>query len=67
MLQKTYPFYFTYQHVDCLYTLVKYRFSGKIVVKSGQVFDTVIMWKEPCFSKKKTAEYREKEAREEKA
>ena len=32
---------FTYQHVDCLYTLFKYRFSGKVVAKSGQVFDNV--------------------------
>ena len=32
---------FNYQHVDCLYTLFKYRFSGKIVVKSGQFFDNV--------------------------
>ena len=32
---------FTYQHVGCLYTLFKYRFSGKIVVKSGQIFDNV--------------------------
>ena len=56
-LQKTYPFCFTYQHVDCLYTLFKYRFSGKIVVKSGQVFETVIMWKEPSFLKKETAEW----------
>ena len=34
-------FCFTYQHVDCLYTLFKYRFSGKVVAKSGQVFDNV--------------------------
>ena len=27
--------------MDCLYTLFKYRFSGKIVVKSGQVFDNL--------------------------
>ena len=32
---------FTYQHVDCLYTLFKYRFSGKKNAKSGQVFDYV--------------------------
>ena len=32
----------TFRHVDCLYTLFKYyRFSGKIVAKSGQVFDNV--------------------------
>ena len=34
-------FCFTYQHVDCLYTLFKYRFSGKVFAKSGQVFDIV--------------------------
>ena len=31
----------TYQHVDCLYTLFKYRFSGKVIAKSGQLFDNV--------------------------
>ena len=39
LLQKLDAFCFNYQHVDCLYTLFKYRFSGKIVVKSGQLFD----------------------------
>ena len=34
-------FCFTYQHVDCLYKLFKYRFSGKIIAESGQVFDNV--------------------------
>ena len=34
-------FCFTYQHVDCLYTLFKYRLSGKVIAKSGQVFDNV--------------------------
>ena len=34
-------FCFTYQHVDCLYTLFKYRFSGNVFAKSGQVFDNV--------------------------
>ena len=34
-------FCFTYQHVDCLYTLFKYRFSGKVLAKSVQVFDNV--------------------------
>ena len=34
-------FCFTYQHVDCLYTLFKCRFSGKVIAKSGQVFDNV--------------------------
>ena len=39
LLQKLDAFCSNYQHVDCLYTLFKYRFSGKIVVKSGQIFD----------------------------
>ena len=34
-------FCFTYQHVDCLYTLFKYRFSEKTIAKTGQVFDKV--------------------------
>ena len=34
-------FCFTYQHVDCLYTLFKYQISGKVIAKSGQVFDNV--------------------------
>ena len=40
MLQKMDAFCFYYQHVDFLYILFKYRFSGKIV-KSGQLFDNV--------------------------
>ena len=43
LLQKLDAFCFNYQHVDCLYTLFKYRFSGKIVVKSGQLFDNLQM------------------------
>ena len=39
LLQKLDAFCFNYQHVDCLYTLFKYRFSGKIVLKSGFFFD----------------------------
>ena len=39
LLQKLNALCFNYQHVDCLYTTFKYRFSGKIVVKSGQLFD----------------------------
>ena len=34
-------FCFTYQHLDCLYTLFKYRFDGKIIAKKGNVFDNV--------------------------
>ena len=39
LLQKLDAFCFNYQHVDCLNTLFNFRFSGKIVVKSGQLFD----------------------------
>ena len=41
LLKKLDRFCFTNQHVDCLYTLFKYRFSGKVIAKSGQVFDNV--------------------------
>ena len=41
LLQKLDAFCFNYQHVDGLYTLFKYRFSGKNVVKSGQLFDNL--------------------------
>ena len=41
MLQKLDPFCFNYQLVDCLNTLFKYRFSGKIVLMSGQLFDNL--------------------------
>ena len=41
LLKNLDTFCFTYQHVDCLYTLFKYGFSGKVIAKSGQVFDNV--------------------------
>ena len=41
LLQKLDAFCFNYQHVDCLYTLFKYHFSGKHVIKSGQLFDSL--------------------------
>ena len=41
LLQKLHGFCVNYQHVDCLYTLFKYRFIGKNVIKSGQVFDNL--------------------------
>ena len=41
LLKNLDTFCFTYQHVDCLYTLIKYRFSGKFIAKSGQVFVNV--------------------------
>ena len=41
LLKKLDTFCFMYQHVDRLYTLFKNRFSGKVIAKSGQVFDNV--------------------------
>ena len=41
LLQKMDAFCFNYQHVDCLYTLLKYRFRGKILLKSGKLFDNL--------------------------
>ena len=41
LLQKLDAFCFNYQHVNCLCTLFKYRFIGKNVIKSGQVFDNL--------------------------
>ena len=41
LLKKLDTFCFTYEHLDCLYTLFKYRFSVKVIAKSGQVFDNV--------------------------
>ena len=41
LLQNLDAFCFNYQHVDCLYTPIKYRFSDKIVMKCGQLFDNL--------------------------
>ena len=41
LLQKQDAFCFNYNYVDCLYTLFKYHFSGKIVIKSRQLFDNL--------------------------
>ena len=41
LLNKLDTFCVTYQHEDCLYTLFKYGFSGKVFAKGGQVFDNV--------------------------
>ena len=41
LLKKLDIFCFTYQHVDCLYTLLKYRLGGKNIATKGQVFDNV--------------------------
>ena len=39
--QKLDDFCFKYQHVECLYTFLKYRLSGKIAVKNWQFFDNL--------------------------
>ena len=41
LLKKLDTFCFTYQHVDCLYTLFINRFSRKVIGKIGRVFDNV--------------------------
>ena len=41
LLKKLDTFCFTYQHMECLHTLFRYRFSGKIIAKSGQMFDNM--------------------------
>ena len=41
LLYKLDSFFLNYEHVDCLYTLPKYRFNGKIGIKSGQIFDNL--------------------------
>ena len=41
LLQNLDAFCFNYQHLDCLYTLSKYHFSGKNVIRSGQLFDNL--------------------------
>ena len=41
LLKKLDTFGFTYQHVNCLYTLFKYLFSGNVFAMNGQVFDNV--------------------------
>ena len=41
LLQNLDEFRFNYQHVDCLHTLFKYRFIGKTVLKSGQLFENL--------------------------
>ena len=41
LMQKLDTFCFRYQLVDCINTLFKYRFDGKIVIKNDQIFDNV--------------------------
>ena len=58
LLTKMDTFCFTYQHVDCLYTLFKYRFSGKVFAKRGQVFDNVQRAVDCNHRNKERTEYR---------
>ena len=39
LLGKLDSFCFIYQHVDCLYTLFKYRFCGNVIEKNGNLFN----------------------------
>ena len=41
LLQKLVAFWLNYQHVGCLFTLLKFQISGKIVVMTEQLFDSV--------------------------
>ena len=41
LLQKLEAFCFNYQHMERLYTLFKFHFIGKIVIKSGQLVDNL--------------------------
>ena len=38
-LQRLGNFHFTYQIIDCLYTLYKYRFFSNIISSTGEVFN----------------------------
>ena len=40
LLKKLDTFCFTYQDVDCLYTLFEYRFSGNVIAKIGKCLIT---------------------------
>ena len=68
LLQKLHAFCLNNQHVDCLYTLFKYHFWGKIAVKSGQLWhfaegSSFQPGKQRCGQ---NAQHREKETLEEK-
>ena len=41
LLQKSDSFYSTYQHLDCLFTLFKYRFNEKVVAKGRKRSENV--------------------------
>ena len=66
LLQKLDAVCFNYQHVDCLYTLFKYRFSSKLVVKSGQLFDYLQRAVHLNQQNRRVDRHREKETLEEK-
>ena len=53
LLQKIGRFCVTYQHVNGLCTLFRYRLSEKVVARSGQAFDDV---QKPVYYKKRTNE-----------
>ena len=73
LLQKWDEFCFTYQYVDCLYRIFKYRFDRKVVTTSRQVFD-IVQWavyfnqrnkgvdKIPSIAKKETLQKKAQEA-----
>ena len=47
LLHKLDSFCFTYQHVDCFYTLFKYRFNGKNIGKSVEMCLTICREQSP--------------------
>ena len=72
LLQKLHSFWLTILIVDCLFTLFKYRISGKVVNRSGQVLDNVqravyfrqrnkIVDKMPCIAKQRLMNKKNKE------
>ena len=65
--QKLDAFCFNYQHVDCLYTLFKYSFCAKIVVKIGKPLDIVMenrgVDRMPSIAKKRLLRKRPKKKR----
>ena len=65
LLQKLDAFCFKYQHVDCLYTLSKHRFSDGNVAKSGQVL--CVMCRVQCDSMKEPRQWTECPASRKKA
>ena len=69
LLQKLDAFCFNYQDVDCMYTLFKCHFNGKIVIESGQFFDNLqraVQVNQKKHMTGQNAQHREKETLEEK-